>query len=1462
MRKLGIVLVLLVLVPVVAVFAHNGLWPDQIVFFEEVEQSKVLAMMQTGDVHLYGNSFAADHYQEIVDSGLPWTFSYGSFNEILLNPAVDENGDPYFNDGRFNPFAVSKVRQAMTHLIDRDLIVDELLRGLGVARITLLDPNSPPYASVIETMRALEIQWSYDAEKALELINEGMTEAGAELVGGKWMYDGEPVVLIGIIRVEDERLQIGDYFSNILEDAGFTVDRQYKTAAEAAPIWLLDDPNNGLWNFYTGAWISNLIDRDQGGDYDFMYTARGLDVPLNEAYPITPEADAMFDKLARLDYNSIEERVELLGLAETYAQELAWHQWLFSAASTWATAKGTSVLVDTAAGISGSYLWGHTARFIDEDGAPIAGGTMAMASPSMLTQPWNPVAGSTATSDRMIQRATEDWFLYPDPNTGLFLPHLVEYAECYVLYGTPMVATHDYVTVVPVDEIEVPAHVWCDWDPVNQVFITVGEKFPDGLTARTKTVCTFSDNLFETTWHDSSRFSLADILMRFIMTFDVGKPESAIYDEVQVPSLEEFLQVFKGAFIVNMYPLVIEVYDDRFALDAETQVFERIGDLFWPYYGSGMAPWHTIAVGILAETAREIAFSEDKADSLGVDRMNFLAGPTLQIMTNHLDLGAAAGYIPFEPTLSQYITDAVECYANLFTFYATYGHLWIGNGPMMIDTIDPTAKIIVGKRFDGYIHDGAKWLGFAEPKAPNLDISGPATVAIGAEAEFMIDLTFKGEAYLANDVHTIKYLVIGAEGNFAFSGEGVMLADGQAKVTLSAEKTAQLVEGSTCLEVIAILKAVAKTISAWFSFVADERAEAWRELPAEEPVPELPTYTWDDFFPGCECWPDDPYELGQDIGDLFTYIEGQPDPWEYGLHDGLHILELILDPEGSGLSRCDLNSNGLISLEEVQQIAQESDIDGNGLLELYEIEDDDFRQLAELYDINRNGVVDLDRLVLIEVTDDEEEVNIDELFRCTWGWEEWEPPEGWLELLDADGDGEMEITPDVLVRLKLYPTDEADGLARELLPFTDCLNPVYTFLEMLEQNLHPTVALAGEIGDHTGLDLAQEGPVLAMVGVSSAAPDHIEEIDRQIVALADEIERLERKMKVHLNAASRSQNDMAFWRNEISERENILAISAIIYKASTTLLDIATIISVAKLAGPALKAAYTAGARVVAGEGTKKLTLKAVQQKLTTLLFRDAASKAATREMAKAMAKQFRRQSAEFLRIVVRDIPKEAGKAIYYSTMAEISKMAASELALNVLSMQIKAIKDLDNLLRKMVGDWQLRYYIKQLNSAGIVWAYHIKEYAIKDVGRMALENKLMTLREARKKHTGFPNLTGVWETNYGRMRLYQIGNKVTGTYDHDDGEIEGEFSISTTLVFKWWEKARGKGFDQAALNERGIGYFNVSRDENVLTGKWMYYEGRKWTEATWTCRRRWNQTHQIGTDDLMRALKWEPIKH
>jgi len=52
--------------------------------------------------------------------------------------------------------------------------------------------------------------------------------------------------------------------------------------------------------------------------------------------------------------------------------------------------------------------------------------------------------------------------------------------------------------------------------------------------------------------------------------------------------------------------------------------------------------------------------------------------------------------------------------------------------------------------------------------------------------------------------------------------------------------------------------------------------------------------------------------------------------------------------------------------------------------------------------------------------------------------------------------------------------------------------------------------------------------------------------------------------------------------------------------------------------------------------------------------------------------------------------------------------------------------------------------------------------------------------------------VTGKYETNFGELTLIHMDSKVTGTYSHENGRVEG--SIIGTTMTGWWYQNNGKG--------------------------------------------------------------------
>jgi len=796
--------------PTPAPVTRQGPWVDEVVFSEQADNALCITQLQAGDLDSCadGNTNPDDFKNVQGDSNLSYATSYGLNFGLLMNPI------PTFADGRVNPFGVAKIREAVNMLVDRNYIIQEIFGGLGAAKYSTLVGVFPDYARYIDVARALEAKYAYNSEKAAEIIAAEMETLGAtKNADGKFEIDGTPVTLIFVIRTEDERTPIGDYVANQLETAGFTVDRQYKARSEASPIWYRSDPAEGQWNLYTEGWINTVISRDDGTNFGFYDTdfggCCGPSTNYLNADGIGQEYYDVSQKLWNNEFTNMDERAELFKRAITLSGELSYHVWLIDTQAFFPQRSEVSVAADLAGGVSGSRLWPYTIRIGEGEG-----GTARLALQDIFIDPWNPVGGSNWISDTMPGRATSDVASMPDPYTGLAWPQRAEGLTVVAKEGLPITKTLDWVNLsFQAEDIPVPADAWSDWDAEAQTFIPAGE----GKTAQVKITWTYPADLFDTVqWHDGSQLSVADFVMGMILTFDPGKEASGLYDEAYVPGLEAYMATFKGVQIESTNPLVISTYTDSYALDAET-----FGSSWWPNYGYGPGAWHNLTPAIMAESAGEIAFTTDKAGVKEVEWTNFIDGPTLEVQKKYLDQATAESFIPYAATLGQYITadEAKARYENLAKWFGDHGHFWIGTGPFYLDKVFTTEGNLVLKRNENFPDLADKWALFSQPKVGLAEISGDGQVMVGQEANFDVFVTYNNEAYPANELASVKYLVFNGNNELVATGDAEFVSDGQYKVTLGADVTGKFEAGANKVEVAVVSKLVSIPAFASFEFV-------------------------------------------------------------------------------------------------------------------------------------------------------------------------------------------------------------------------------------------------------------------------------------------------------------------------------------------------------------------------------------------------------------------------------------------------------------------------------------------------------------------------------------------------------------------------------------------------------------------------------------------------------------------
>jgi peptide/nickel transport system substrate-binding protein len=841
-RNLSIVACLMLAVIAVAANARQGSFIDSLTFITIDSQVDGIQRTIAGDITMHGYQVTGGTVQLLDDNNIFYNKAFSGYRGILFNPVE------YSTDGRFNPLGDPVIRLAVQKVCDKELWVSEFLFDQALPMYSPILPTAATHTAIIVDTTKTRLAHAFEEEVGLQMIEDRMIElGGVKNAAGNWTIansvtgDMEVIEVIGTIRVSDERLQMGDYLCDQMEKAGFTTRRIYGGGGDLYNYWGLSMPADMTWTFYTEGWGSSGISLESASGWGQMYTdqVRG-DMPyatMDEAWCDAQFGEGFYENARKIytgDYNSLEERLQLFRDNEEMARYNPTHIWAWNNASAYMIPEGTNVVHDLAAGTFIHRFVGHTLRFEDADGTPIIGGDMVVSNQEFLVNAINPVDGSNWTYDYMFMRPTQDYPIYSHPHTGIPIPHMVEHAKVEVLTGKPVIIDDTtledgWCELVFVDSFDVPGDAWADWDAENQVFLTVDDVYPDGVTdVSSKTTITYPDWLFDGTvkWHDGSTLTLADLVCGLIVgfPFDCAKPESEIYDQYRVSDYNTGMSTFRGVNIVSEDPLVVEFYDSAINLYAETIAQNECG-LLWPnsQAGSFEPAWHTFAVGYMTDSEGLGAFGSSKATDLGVDWINYVDGPQLQLLLSNLATAQMTNFLPYAPTLSQYVDEdeIILRYTNLSKFATKHGHLWIGTGPMVLDNVDTLAGITVLRNNPDYFYATGHYVGrgFDEVAIPDVAATGPSTVTIGTEAVFDVDVTLAGEAYPLANMKQVVYLLIDANGEIAYDGEGEIIGEGAARVTLTADQTATLASGANRLEIVVVVKTVVLPGSVQISFV-------------------------------------------------------------------------------------------------------------------------------------------------------------------------------------------------------------------------------------------------------------------------------------------------------------------------------------------------------------------------------------------------------------------------------------------------------------------------------------------------------------------------------------------------------------------------------------------------------------------------------------------------------------------
>ena len=143
-------------------FAEKSTFFDSVKFIQYLDENTALEEVRNGNLDVYYYRISSDRLESNqAREGLQVFDSTGGSYSILVNPAESE---------KFNPFSSKEIRFALNYLVDRKLIVNELMGGYGAPIISYYSPSDPEYLTIIEQLETFSFK--YNPTLAEKIISE------------------------------------------------------------------------------------------------------------------------------------------------------------------------------------------------------------------------------------------------------------------------------------------------------------------------------------------------------------------------------------------------------------------------------------------------------------------------------------------------------------------------------------------------------------------------------------------------------------------------------------------------------------------------------------------------------------------------------------------------------------------------------------------------------------------------------------------------------------------------------------------------------------------------------------------------------------------------------------------------------------------------------------------------------------------------------------------------------------------------------------------------------------------------------------------------------------------------------------------------------------------------------------------------------------------------------------------
>ncbi len=741
-------------------FAEKSTFFDSVKFIQYLDENTALEEVRNGNLDIYYYRISSDRLEnQRSREGLEVFDSTGGSYSILVNPA---------ESNEFNPFSIKDVRFALNYLVDRKLIVNELLGGYGSPMISYYSSSDPEYTTIIEQLETFNFR--YNPILAEEMISSALKEKGAIKSDGKWEINHKPIEIIIFIRSDDPvRKSIGEILSSELEKIGFTVKKDYGDLNKAFVVVYGSDPAELKWSLYTEGWARSAFVRYDSVGLSQMYAPwfsnmPGFNDPSYWNYK-NEHLDVITQKIYTGDFQSEEQRADLIQDAIAEGIDQSVRIFLASKIDQYVTNESMDGIVnDLGAGVPSRFT-PINSRSDDKE--------LVIGVKQIYQGAWNPVMGLSDSYSRQIWGIISDPITFKHPFTGKTFPVRADWAV---------------ETAGPNGKLDLPDDAIM-WDPKEQQW----KDTPHGTQATSKVRFDFKFG----NWHNGQKMDMNDILHSLYFSMEWGTQtdeNDKTFDVEFTPIASQSIQT-----IIGIKPIdedTIDVYVNYWHFDEG-----EIAD--WAALWSSM-PWEISAAMEQSVIDGKASFSRSGATNKNVSWISLIIPNDAQMIQSYLNEFSENGYVPkslesFETNFDYFGSR----YSASSEWVKAYNHAVISNGPFYLSAYSPESRTIIVNSFDDetYPFKLGHWSEFEKTEFPKItNVKSPDIVQRGTELEISIE---------TSHADSILYFLTNIDGNSTLS-ELINVDKNFTTIKISGEKTEKLSAGAKDLKIFAISNSVLK----------------------------------------------------------------------------------------------------------------------------------------------------------------------------------------------------------------------------------------------------------------------------------------------------------------------------------------------------------------------------------------------------------------------------------------------------------------------------------------------------------------------------------------------------------------------------------------------------------------------------------------------------------------------------